>query len=305
MDRIESLQTYEAYGVRFVSTLPNLPAHRVASGAAPVCVRLGQVPAHLEGASRTPHFEAKPGVLLCRVAGVGAFLVEQGTTVTVAPAPGASRAAVYNMLFGMAFGGLLIQRRQFALHGAAVLTPDGVVVFCGDGGAGKSTLAILLGQAGFPVVSDDVSAIVDVDGELRVARGTTVVKLTEATRSSLSWAMDGPRIRAFREDKTVAPLGTLQPTVPTHRLQAIYMLDRTSGILRQSLTPFEAVAAIERQVYKRRAVVPLGHRAEYFAHALRVASKIPVAVLGCVGNVGPQHWAGQVADLLRVSRALA
>lgn len=300
---IGAWQTYEAYGVRFRSRLPDLPAHRVPIGGAEVVIELGDVPDHLVSAENTPHFEAKIGLLLCRVAEVGSFLVADGTRISVAPAAGASPAAVHNMLFGMAFGALLIQRGQFALHGASVLTPAGVAVFCGDGGAGKSTLAALLGPAGFPVVSDDVSAVVDVAGHLGVARGTTVTKLTDAARESLRWSADGPRIQGFREPKTVASLGSLQVTSPAHRLGAIYVLDRTSAVSQMPLDRLEAVAAIERHVYKRAAVRPLGRRADYFTQALRIASDVPVFVLGHPAAAGPVAWAEEVAALLRVSRS--
>ena len=48
------------------------------------------------------------------------------------------------------------QRGLLPLHASAVAVGDGCVAFCGARGAGKSTLAAALAQAGYPLLSDDL-----------------------------------------------------------------------------------------------------------------------------------------------------
>jgi hypothetical protein len=50
------------------------------------------------------------------------------------------------------------------LHGSAVSVDDRALIFVGPPRAGKSTLAAAFGQLGYPVLSDDVAAIAERDG---------------------------------------------------------------------------------------------------------------------------------------------
>ena len=54
------------------------------------------------------------------------------------------------------------QERRLALHGAALLSGDGVTLIAGRSGAGKSTLGMGLARRGFALASDDV-ALADPD----------------------------------------------------------------------------------------------------------------------------------------------
>jgi hypothetical protein len=68
-------------------------------------------------------------------------------------------AAVYLVNTVMAF--VLRLRGHEVLH-ASCANIDGVAVaFAGPGGAGKSTLAAVLAKRGFPIVSEDVTALID------------------------------------------------------------------------------------------------------------------------------------------------
>jgi hypothetical protein len=58
-----------------------------------------------------------------------------------------------------AVGTLLAMRGDLVLHASAVAVGGRAVVFCGPTGRGKSTLALVLGQAGHPVLGEDGVAI--------------------------------------------------------------------------------------------------------------------------------------------------
>ncbi len=66
-------------------------------------------------------------------------------------------AAVY--LVGPVLGYVLRRRGVLSLHASAVVIGDRAVAFCGEAGAGKSTLAATFASAGYPVVTDDVLAL--------------------------------------------------------------------------------------------------------------------------------------------------
>ena len=75
-------------------------------------------------------------------------------------------AAVY--LLGPILGVLLRLRGVTCLHASAVTLGGNSVVFAGPEGAGKSTTATALGRRGHPIVSDDIVAIEEHEGQFFV-----------------------------------------------------------------------------------------------------------------------------------------
>jgi len=71
-------------------------------------------------------------------------------------------------LLGPIFGLLLRLRGITCLHASAVAFDDRSVAFVGPEGAGKSTTAAALAQRGYGVLSDDIVALVEQEGEFRV-----------------------------------------------------------------------------------------------------------------------------------------
>jgi len=100
--------------------------------------------------------------------GVRFWLRRDGTAVWCTwPADFTVRdAAVY--LLGPILGVLLRLRGVTCLHASAVVLGDQVVAFAGPPGAGKSTTATALGCRGHAIISDDIVAIEERDGEFFV-----------------------------------------------------------------------------------------------------------------------------------------
>jgi len=59
---------------------------------------------------------------------------------------------------------LLLRERAFLLHSSAAVVEGEAVVFFGHSGAGKSTSALLLQEAGHPVLSDDLNILCERGG---------------------------------------------------------------------------------------------------------------------------------------------
>lgn len=99
------------------------------------------------------------GVYFFSVDGVGRFLMEGGRRVVIEPAAGAAESDLRLFLLGTILGVLCHQRGLLPIHASAVNIDGRAVVFAGDSGAGKSTIAAALGQRGHPLVADDIVAI--------------------------------------------------------------------------------------------------------------------------------------------------
>jgi hypothetical protein len=150
---------YTAYGLTLRSELilPELiPAH-----AAPdVTITLGAVPETLAALTgRGVWYQVSPHEFLLNIPDTARYLAANGSTVTIERAPDAPDALVRLYLLGSVLAAILHQRGALPLHGSAINTPRGAVIFCGPSGRGKSTLAWEFQRRGYQHMCDDISVI--------------------------------------------------------------------------------------------------------------------------------------------------
>ena len=98
-------------------------------------------------------------------------------------------------LLGPILGFVLRLRGTVCLHASAVVINDRVVVFVGDAGAGKSTISAAFAQRGYPVLSDDVVALVDRGDNFLVQPAYPRIRLWDLSVQALYGAPDAlPRL---------------------------------------------------------------------------------------------------------------
>jgi hypothetical protein len=222
-----SSNAYSVYGLRIHADIacPELPFHPQADGNPDVTIRL--LPS-LPGTSETLEsggYEVRPGAFRLVVKGVGRYLVEDGKRISIEPLAGSSHEEVRLFLLGSVIGALLYQRGLFPLHGSAVETRWGAMIFVGAQGIGKSTLAAQFYRRGYRLMSDDVCAVTGSDGKLQVLPALSHFRLCADAYERLAPAPDA----RFNIDKFVVPMheGYCPASAP---LKAIHILaDREDG----------------------------------------------------------------------------
>ena len=111
-------------------------------------------------------------------------------------------------LFGPILGILLRFRGQVCLHASAVVLGDECLVLSGPAGAGKSTTAAAFARAGYPIISDDIAALIDRSGTFYVTSAYPYLCLWPESVEMLYGSPDAlPKIAA-EWDKRQLPLGT-------------------------------------------------------------------------------------------------
>lgn len=157
------------------------------------------------------------------------FVVDRtATRVWGTSAPPLTLEDAITYLLGPVMGFVLRRRGVLALHGSCARLSDSSVILCGNSGLGKSTTAAALALRGVAVLTDDISPVVEENGQLYVEPGyprlclwPDAVKILFGTSTALprltpTWEkcylpLDG--VRAQFEAKK-QPLGVIYTLAP-------------------------------------------------------------------------------------------
>jgi hypothetical protein len=151
-------------------------------------------------------------------------------------------AATY--LLGPVLGLLLRFRGVTCLHASAIAINDSVIAFVGSEGAGKSTTAAVFARSGYAVVSDDVVALTEREGNFFVSPAYPHVCLWPESVKILYGSADAlpPLIPNWEKRRLALGNGELRFERTALPLRSIYLLDDLSG---KPGSPIEAIAPQE------------------------------------------------------------
>jgi hypothetical protein len=168
------------------------------------------------------------------------------------------------------------------LHGTATVVGGEAVVFLGDCGMGKSTLAAALLARGLPMLTDDVVAVARRERRWLVQPGCPRVKLFPGVaRRLLGTAAREPRMN-HATSKLVLPLGTGQFIEDATPLRSIYVLSApagqrstTAGVQVEPLSAREALLELVGAAFNL-VVVDRQRLANQFTFTNELAATVPI-----------------------------
>jgi len=271
---------YQAFGLAIQSDLEllNLPSLAGSLPANPVYIQQGELPPQLEGATlRRRFFQAAEGRLLVQVSQVGRLLIEKGESIRYQAQPGAEAVSLRLALINLGLSVILHQRGALALHASAVATPGGAVLFCGERGAGKSTLAAALHRRGWSLVCDDKAALYPAGKEsLQVIPSFPELRLWQDALEHLQIekgkAEKNPGLEKFNLGLQEGFHATPLP------LYALYHL-QPAEVAEVEITPLngmEKFQVVRQNTYINQFLRGLGLLPNHFTLASLVAAQIPV-----------------------------
>lgn len=296
---------YQAFGLRIDSDLllPELPGDPSSSVLpADVWIRRRELES-VVGPDEPAAFRFGDAEALLSWRDVGDFRVRDGRAIDYAPREGVDAALTSLPLLGPVMGVLLQSRGLLTLHGSAIALENGVAIFLGDKGAGKSTTAATLIQAGKTLLTDDIVAV-DSRPEPRLYPAYPQVKLTREAEISIGVAAQ-PMARphpAFEKTRLLidAPFDPA-PRPPA----AAFVLDRGSEFALAPLTGADALMALMRFSYATRFGQAFIHGRTAAAHMRQcadLARQIPIQRLTVPNGLDrlralPEWLEGRLADL--------
>ena len=184
---VEVRHFYRAYGMMISSELELPELEPAEPGVADLSIRVRAVKRPKPGRPGATIFEFDSHSQYLAWESVGAFLITDARQIDVEPAPGVDDRLIAFPLLGPVLALLLHQRGVLVLHASAIAAHGKGVIFLGNKGAGKSTMASAMLAAGHELLTDDLVAISFAAGERpTIAPGFPQLKLAEDAAAVVS-----------------------------------------------------------------------------------------------------------------------
>jgi hypothetical protein len=181
-------------------------------------------------------------------------------------------------LLGPALGFLLRLRGVTCLHASAVAIGGEAVAFVGAAGAGKSSTAAAFARLGYPVLTDDVAALVDRGDAFRIQPAYPRLRLWPDSVAAMFGDADAlPRITPGWDKRYLDLSG------PTYRFQAeplplaaIYILGERGAAARcDGVEPKTGLMSLVSETYTTR-LIDRSLRAKEFEVLGRLVENVPL-----------------------------
>lgn len=253
---------YRAYGRRLETNraLPELEA--IAPGPADLhlvwSARM-EGPANLRWSTLWRFSDGEPWVTVARAPAAVHFRFGRFAEFRVSPAlieisprGRASDATLRHLLLDQALPLALALEGSLVLHASAVLLGGRAVLFAGDAGAGKSTLAALLAMRGAPVLADDGVLIEEApDGSLLAIPSYPGLRLFADSSSAVHLDASGSTVADYTRKRRVAADAhpDLFRAIPAP-LGRIYLLSTGDDVRAARVSRRDAVVAMIRHAYR-------------------------------------------------------
>ena len=272
------MPAYAAYGLSTRSSLP-LPELTAGAVGTDVVIRRATLQEAPEAVKSLGYgVWAADGAVCLFWSGVGTFLVRGGKEIFVDAAPHFEESRLRLFLLGAVMGVVLHQRGVPAFHASAVACEDGAVVFAGGRGWGKSTMAAILHQRGFPLLADDVTAMKLRNGDPpEVIPSFPQIKLWPDALNFLGEDLEGLPLLSSGYAKRAWAIAEGFSQEPA-TLSRIYVLGKGPSPKIIRLRPQEAVLELVKNFYIRRFGRDLFKATEGvdFLRCAEIARSVPV-----------------------------
>jgi len=218
-----------------------------------------------------------------RLEGVGEFLVSaRGHRITARQFEEADQESFQVYLLGQALSFALVKCGFEPLHATTVVVNDQAVVFLGESGFGKSSLAACFLEAGYCMLTDDLLILRKSAGGFLAYTGPPRIKLfPKLARRFLGNASSNGVAMNSGTQKLILPLDRTRSSAGPVPLRAIYALVlpretfRTHSIRFRTLSPREGFLELVKNTFNYR-VLDSGRLERQFNETARVVGAMPV-----------------------------
>jgi hypothetical protein len=185
------------------------------------------------------------------VKNVGDFYAGNGNKIEYSSNKKADNASIELYMNGSVYGAILHQRRILPLHGSSFIFNDSGVMFCGDSGAGKSSLTTSFCLNGAKFLTDDVTPILFEDEKPYIWPKTGKIKLWDDSLEQLKKKKTNlTQIRPEDEKYYLEIESTQKEAFPLHTI-LILQVTEEDGVSFEKVQKVEAFSYLHKEIYRR------------------------------------------------------
>lgn len=302
LHKFEKMNYYFAYGLTIASEIdfPELVPITLAD-TPDVKVTIGRVPDNLyENTDNEPlNLYLSPTEYLLQVNGTASYYAKEGNEVIIEPYANTCEKSIRLFFLSNAMAAILYQRKQIPLHGSAIYNHDGVVLFLGDSGAGKSTTVATLETKGYRIFSDDVCVPFVKGNHIEIHAAYPMMKLWKDTfhKIDIGNYHDDARIRPdiekyskfFNESFSTAP----------RRVNKIFILEKSlsdNPLQIKTLKGIEAFKHLQNYAYRLSYIDAMDVKVAYFEMLNAILHHVPIIHISRPANQNTIHELVQLIE---------
>ena len=269
---------YRAFGLNIASAFPIAQLPSVSEEAG---VDVTMVACDLSDYPVPPDhvYVGSDGIVLT-VGNFAKFRVTGGSLIQVQPLTDCTEAMLGVYLMGSCMGAVLHQRGFMPLHGSCVTDGRRSVLITGDSGAGKSTLAAEFLTHGWKLITDDVTAVFDVEGVPKVQSSYPSQKLWQDALERYDRPEEDIHSLYIDENREKFGVNVSRYFMEgRHPLSLIVRLIPAEDYLH--IQPIEGMAKVDQLMNNtyRLYMVPEKHRQRHFQRCVTLSGKVDMALV--------------------------
>jgi hypothetical protein len=248
------MYTYNAYGLLVASQLQlnglNIDTREVPPD---IYIKFGMTPATLTSPIvNNPHQQINTTEFLLNIKGLARFYVNSGKDIIIQKADDVYEGDIQVFLMGTIFAYVLQYHNYLVLHGSAILVNGQAVIFSGDSGAGKSTIAAAFAKKGYNVFTDDMVVIKYTDdNKFELIQGWPRLKLWQDALSYFGEKSDNLIRVQNKQNKYEFPIKVSQEkSVPILAFYELNPCDDTKIILNSISSGLDCLDILVKNTFR-------------------------------------------------------
>jgi len=260
-----------------------LPAHE----SSEIIIRYGSIPVLRQKIKKKVEIGESEVILysddscFIRIKELGLFYITSDFEVIIKAFPNILLNEIRSIILTVIFPTILYLKKKIALHGSVVAYKNHCILFTGESGVGKSTMAARLIKKGYTLVSDDICVIKKIQKRPFVVPATPQLKLHSDAAVFVDQNPSELSTISTREKKGWIHVGG-QFEDTYMQLKSIYEIDPEDDNGQEkilNLKGTDKLQTILKNTYKPRAIDFVNLRKHLFEQAVWLSSQVNVYML--------------------------
>jgi hypothetical protein len=219
------------------------------------------------------------------IASVARYLVTNGKTILVEPYENADIYNIRLFLLSNAMAALLLQRNKILLHASSIIHKDKLLLFLGESGAGKSSLAAEMSKRGYTIFTDDVCVLnpVSEEEEVTAVSSYPMLKLWDDTITALNDEKFDTTFKLRPQNEKYGYFFHADFTRQAIPIKKMFILDNTRSSAQyesRKITGVEAFEWLGKNTYRRQFIKDPNLQKIHFESLSKLIQQTDIYILG-------------------------